>query len=53
MSWGVGASFQTSKRVKSIRHLSSLNRLPLEEAPTAYKTFRDKEDGCFNVVLER
>ena len=22
------------------------HRLPLEEAPTAYKTFRDKEEGC-------
>jgi len=27
------------------------HRLPLEEAPEAYKTFRDKEDGCIKVVL--
>ena len=27
------------------------HRLPLEEAPTAYKTFRDKEDSCIKVVL--
>jgi threonine dehydrogenase-like Zn-dependent dehydrogenase len=26
--------------------------LPLEEAPAAYKTFRDKEDGCIKVVLK-
>jgi threonine dehydrogenase-like Zn-dependent dehydrogenase len=24
----------------------------LEEGPTAYKTFRDKKDGCINVVLK-
>lgn len=28
------------------------HRLPLEEAPAAYKTFRDKEDGCIKVVLK-
>ena len=28
------------------------HRLPLEDAPAAYKTFRDKEDGCIKVVLE-
>jgi len=28
------------------------HRLPLEEAPRAYKTFRDKEDGCIKVVLK-
>jgi threonine dehydrogenase-like Zn-dependent dehydrogenase len=27
------------------------HRLGLEEAPRAYKTFRDKEDGCIKVVL--
>ena len=27
------------------------HRLPLEEASAAYKTFRDKEDGCIKVVL--
>jgi threonine dehydrogenase-like Zn-dependent dehydrogenase len=27
------------------------HRLPLEEGPAAYKTFRDKEDGCIKVVL--
>jgi threonine dehydrogenase-like Zn-dependent dehydrogenase len=27
------------------------HRLPLEEAPAGYKTFRDKEDGCIKVVL--
>jgi len=28
------------------------HRMPLEEAPAAYKTFRDKEDGCIKVVLK-
>jgi threonine dehydrogenase-like Zn-dependent dehydrogenase len=28
------------------------HRLPLEEAPAAYKTFRDKTDGCIKVVLK-
>jgi len=28
------------------------HRLPLEDAPSAYKTFRDKEDGCIKVVLK-
>jgi threonine dehydrogenase-like Zn-dependent dehydrogenase len=28
------------------------HRLPLEKAPAAYKTFRDKEDGCIKVVLK-
>jgi len=27
------------------------HRLPLDEAPAAYRTFRDKEDGCIKVVL--
>ena len=27
------------------------HRVPLEEAPAMYKTFRDKEDGCIKVVL--
>ena len=27
------------------------HRLPLEEAPGAYRTFRDKQDGCIKVVL--
>jgi threonine dehydrogenase-like Zn-dependent dehydrogenase len=27
------------------------HRLPLQEAPNAYKTFRDKEDGCIKVFL--
>ncbi|MDB6151754.1 MAG: fdhA 2 [Chthoniobacteraceae bacterium] len=27
------------------------HRIPLEEAPGAYKTFRDKKDGCIKVVL--
>ena len=27
------------------------HRLPLSEAPEAYKTFRDKKDGCIKVVL--
>ena len=26
--------------------------LPLDEAPQAYKTFRDKKDGCIKVVLK-
>ncbi|MCY1064602.1 hypothetical protein OV090_07510 [Nannocystis sp. RBIL2] len=28
------------------------HRLPLDEAPNAYKTFRDKQDGCIKVVLK-
>jgi len=28
------------------------HRVPLEKAPDAYKTFRDKEDGCIKVVLK-
>ena len=28
------------------------HRIPLEEAPAAYKSFRDKEDGCIKVVLK-
>jgi threonine dehydrogenase-like Zn-dependent dehydrogenase len=28
------------------------HRLPLEEAPAAYKAFRDKTDGCIKVVLK-
>jgi threonine dehydrogenase-like Zn-dependent dehydrogenase len=28
------------------------HKLPLEDAPGAYKTFRDKEDGCIKVVLK-
>ena len=28
------------------------HRLPLDEAPDAYKTFRDKKDGCIKVVLK-
>jgi threonine dehydrogenase-like Zn-dependent dehydrogenase len=28
------------------------HRLPLEEGPKAYKTFRDKDDGCIKVVLK-
>jgi threonine dehydrogenase-like Zn-dependent dehydrogenase len=28
------------------------HRLPLEEGPAAYKTFRDKQDGCIKVVLK-
>ena len=28
------------------------HRLPLEEAPDAYRTFRDKKDGCIKVVLK-
>jgi threonine dehydrogenase-like Zn-dependent dehydrogenase len=27
------------------------HRLALEEGPGAYKTFRDKKDGCIKVVL--
>lgn len=26
--------------------------VPLEDAPTMYRTFRDKEDGCIKVVLK-
>nr|WP_232069594.1 zinc-dependent alcohol dehydrogenase [Gemmata massiliana] len=28
------------------------HRLPLVDAPKAYKTFRDKQDGCIKVVLK-
>jgi threonine dehydrogenase-like Zn-dependent dehydrogenase len=28
------------------------HRVPLDDAPAAYKTFRDKEDGCIKVVLK-
>ncbi len=28
------------------------HRLPLDQAPQAYKTFRDKKDGCIKVVLK-
>jgi threonine dehydrogenase-like Zn-dependent dehydrogenase len=28
------------------------HRLPLEDAPAAYTTFRDKKDGCIKVVLK-
>lgn len=28
------------------------HRLPLADAPKAYRTFRDKEDGCIKVVLK-
>ncbi len=28
------------------------HRLPLSEGPNAYKTFRDKKDGCIKVVLK-
>jgi threonine dehydrogenase-like Zn-dependent dehydrogenase len=28
------------------------HRLPLEEAPEAYRTFRDKKNGCIKVVLK-
>lgn len=27
-------------------------RLKLDDAPGAYKTFRDKKDGCIKVVLK-
>jgi threonine dehydrogenase-like Zn-dependent dehydrogenase len=26
--------------------------MPLDEAPNAYKTFRDKKDQCIKVVLD-
>jgi threonine dehydrogenase-like Zn-dependent dehydrogenase len=28
------------------------HRVSLDEVPAAYKTFRDKEDGCIKVVLK-
>jgi threonine dehydrogenase-like Zn-dependent dehydrogenase len=28
------------------------HRVPLEEAPNAYKIFRDKREGCVKVVLK-
>ena len=28
------------------------HRLPLDEGPQAYKTFRDKQDECIKVVLK-
>ena len=28
------------------------HRIRLQDAPAAYKTFRDKEDGCIKVVMK-
>ena len=28
------------------------HRLPLDDAPQAYRMFRDKQDGCVKVVLK-
>jgi threonine dehydrogenase-like Zn-dependent dehydrogenase len=28
------------------------HRVPLEQAPEMYKTFRAKEDGCIKVVMK-
>jgi threonine dehydrogenase-like Zn-dependent dehydrogenase len=28
------------------------HRVPLDEAPNMYKTFRDHQDGCIKVVLK-
>jgi len=28
------------------------HRIPLEQAPEAYRTFRDKRDGCIKVVMK-
>ncbi|VTR91625.1 alcohol dehydrogenase : Alcohol dehydrogenase OS=Rhizobium leguminosarum bv. trifolii WSM1689 GN=RLEG3_32845 PE=4 SV=1 [Gemmata massiliana] len=28
------------------------HRLPLEEGPVAYRTFRDKKDNCIRLVLK-
>jgi threonine dehydrogenase-like Zn-dependent dehydrogenase len=28
------------------------HRLPLDDAPRAYRMFRDKDDGCIKVVLK-
>ena len=28
------------------------HRVKLEDAPAAYKTFRDKQEGCIKVVLK-
>ena len=28
------------------------HRLKLEDGPAAYRTFRDKQDGCIKVVLK-
>ena len=28
------------------------HRMPLEQAPTGYETFREKRDGCIKVVLK-
>jgi len=28
------------------------HRLPLEQAPEAYRMFQHKEDGCIKVVLD-
>ena len=28
------------------------HRISLEEGPEAYKTFRDKKDGCIKVVIK-
>ncbi len=36
----------------SLLAMAGLNRLGLEDAPEAYRTFREKEDGCIKVVLK-
>ena len=28
------------------------HRVPLQQAPQMYKTFRDKQDGCIKVVVD-
>ena len=28
------------------------HRIKLQDAPAAYKTFRDKQDGCIKVVIK-
>jgi len=46
---------RTGDQLRTHRHRDACvitHRIPLDDAPAAYKTFRDKEDGCIKVVLK-
>ena len=43
---------EKSKQAPSNPSFVITHRVPLADAPAAYKTFRDKEDGCIKVVLK-
>ena len=48
---GVVWSNDSTKTAIVVAHDAVLHNGPLDEAPAAYKTFRDKADGCIKVVL--